>query len=77
MGERDRQPSARNRAAIFGPLGKPCVTGAPKSLTPKAHPKRPSSSMKIVALDALVLGGLSLLPYCRISHAARFVLHFH
>ena len=43
---------------------------------PQAHPKPPSFSMKIVDLDALVLGSLSLLPYCRISRAALFVLHF-
>jgi hypothetical protein len=35
MGERDRQPPARNRAAIFCPYEKPRFTDALKNLTPK------------------------------------------
>lgn len=58
MGERDRQPPARNRAAICAAPEKPHFSGALKNLNPQAHPKLPSSLMKIAALDALILGGL-------------------
>lgn len=56
MGERDRQPPARNRAAIFGPYESP-LNGRTSKPYPQAHPKRPSSLMKVAALGAFFLGG--------------------